>query len=85
MTFIQFLNDCAAHGYRVKMIDQKLHRGYVSRKTLMGDCQVYPAGGTRIGLYYVALPNYRTTRYYTRQYMRVIPVSDDIPDWGDLI
>jgi len=45
-------------------------RGYVSRKVVPMEQPLHRAGGTKAGLWYVALPSVDSSRYYVRQYLK---------------
>ena len=56
--------------------DIKLQRGYVSRKP-KDDLlrEVYVASGSRKGQYYILVPNYQSTQYCYRQYLKKVKRS----------
>lgn len=60
------VKDLIKQGYHFS--DVKLQRGYVSRKTDIGQSEVMQAGGSRKGQFYVLAPCFRSTRYCYRQY-----------------
>lgn len=47
--------------------------GYVSRKIKPTEQPVHIAGGSRLGQLYTLNPNWHTTRYCTREYLRPAP------------
>ena len=61
--------EALAAGYRPA--DVRLTRGYVSRKNFVLDqAECHEAGGYRKGQLYVLCPNWRSTEYSYRQYLR---------------
>lgn len=45
-------------------------RGYISRKVDPMEQPLHRGGGTKAGLWYVALPSANSSRYYVRQYLK---------------
>lgn len=48
-------------------------RGYVSRKADIAELPIHIAGGSRLGQLYTRQPNWHTTYYCTREYLRPAP------------
>lgn len=62
--------EAISNGYQ--MGSTSFQRGYISRKTNTNDQPVKVAGGNRRGELYILLPNYDSTKYCIRQYLRKV-------------
>ena len=65
---IMTLNEMIDNGY--ELADMQKTMGYVSRKCDIGTQEVYMAGGSRKGEYYILEPSYSSSRYCYRHYLR---------------